>query len=241
MADVAEFRDFRLVDQHQSWTPSGPVASRLPDAEIETLEGRAAATISEPGTLALFGFATGTWMAGVVFGGFVGSTAEPALGVVMLLFAGIAQFIGGLYAFRRANALSASTFCCLGSYNAVVGLTLLFMASGLVPQTTAQGAGVFDVLAWFNFSFGFISFALMAASLRRNLAMAVVLGLLGAGYTLIGVALLGFAPPATLGGGVAFAGAILLWISSFFAYYLGTALVVNSTWRRPVLPIFGEA
>lgn len=237
MADVAEFRDFRLVDKHQSWTTSGPVLSRLPDPEIEALEGRASATVGEPGTLSLFGFATGTWMAGVVFGGFVSAAAEPALGVVLLLFAGIGQFIGGLYAFRRANALSASAFCCFGSYNAVVGLMLLMQASGLVPPAEATN----NVLAWLNFSFGFIAFALMVASLARNMVLPVILFFLGCGYTLVGVTMLGLVPLASIGGGVAFASGIVLFISAFVAYYLGTALVVNSTWGRTVLPVLGEA
>lgn len=76
MADVAEFRDFRLVEKHQFWTTGGPVVSRLPDPEIEALEGRASATMGEPATLALFGFATGTWMAATVFGGFISPTIE---------------------------------------------------------------------------------------------------------------------------------------------------------------------
>jgi len=237
MAEVAEFRDFRLVEKHESWTAGGPVVSRLPEPEIEALEGRASATVAEPGTLAWFGFATGTWMTGAVLGGFVGAAAEPALGVVLLLFAGLGQFIGGLYAFRRANTLAGSVFCCFGAYSVMVGLMLLFQASGLVPRA----AGSFDVLGWLNFSFAFIALALLLASVRRNMVMAAVLLFLACGYTLTGIGVLGLTPTATLGGGVAIAGGILLFISAFFAYYLGSALVVNSTWTRRVLPIFGEA
>lgn len=36
---------------------------------------------------------------------------------MLIVFAGIGQFIGGLYAFRRVNALSGSAFCSFGSYN----------------------------------------------------------------------------------------------------------------------------
>ena len=238
MADVAEFRDFRLVEKHQSWTMGGPVVSRLPDPEIATLEGRASATMAEPATFALFGFATGTWIAGVVFGGFVAATAEPALAVILILFAGIGQFVGGLFALRRVNALSASAFCCFGAYNTVVGLTILLEGSGLVPK----GVSTFDVLSWFNFSFGFIAFAFTLASLRSNMVLPAVLFFLGCGYTLIGVSLLHGVPPgATVGGGIPFAGGVVLWISAALAYYYGMAMVVNATWNRVVLPIVGNA
>lgn len=233
MADVAEFRDFRLVDTHQSWTPGGPVASRLPDPEIDVLEGRATATMGEPGTLGLFGFATGTWMAGVVFGGFVAPTFEPALAVVLLMFAGVAQFIAGLYAFRRMNTLAASAFCCFGAYNVIVGLMLLAEAGGLVPRIPGSA----DVLAWFNISFGFIALALLLGAVGRNMVLSAVLFFLACGYTLVGISLLTSGPA----GGVATAAGIVLFISSFFAYYLGMALVVNSSWKRTLLPVFGEA
>lgn len=231
MADVAEFRDFRLVDSHQAWRPGGPVASRLPDPEIDVLEGRATATIGEPSTLGLWGFATGTWIAGAVFGGLVSGTAQPALGVVLLLFAGIAQFIAGLYAFRRVNTLAASAFCCFGAYNTVIGLMLLAAASGLIQNT----AGTLDVMAWFNFSFGFIALALCIAAFSRNMVLTGVLFFLACGYTLIGITLL------TGGGAVGTAGAATLFLSALLAYYLGMALVVNSSWRRTILPVLGEA
>ncbi len=238
MADITEFRDFRLVEQHQSWTSAGPVVSRLPDPEIEALEGRTSATMAEPATLALFGFATGTWMAGAVFGGFVAPTAEITLAPVLIFFAGIAQFIAGLYAFRRANTLSASTFCCYGAFNTMIGFTLLFEASGLIPE----GPETYAMLGWLNCSFGFISLALMLAALRRNALMVATLGALVGSYTLVGITQFNIGPTGvTTVGPIATAGGALLFAAAFCAYYMGTAMVVNSTWKRTVLPFFGEA
>ncbi len=233
MADVAEFRDFQLVETHQSWTPGGPVASRLPDPEIDVLEGRAAATMGEPSTLGLFGLATGTWLAGVVFGGFVTAAAEPALGVLLVLFAGIAQFIAGLYAFRRMNTLTASMFCCFGALYVVAGLMLLAAAGGVTPRVPASS----DMLALLFISFGFISLAFLAASVSRNGVLMGIMLFLAAGYTLTGISLL----TTGAGGGVATAAGIVLFISAFLAYYLGMALVVNSSWKRTILPVIGEA
>jgi len=238
MADIAEFRDFRLVKEHQSWTPAGPVLSRLPDGEIEILEGRASATVAEPATLALFGFATGTWMAGAVFGGFVAPATQVALAPVLIFFAGIAQFIAGLYTFRRVNVLGANAFCCYGSFNTIVGVTLLFEASGLIPK----GPETSTVLGWLNCSFGFISLALMLGALRRNLALVATLGFLVGGYSLVGITQFNIgANGVTTLPAVATGGGALLFAAAFCAYYIGMAMIVNSTWKRSLLPLFGDA
>jgi succinate-acetate transporter protein len=239
MAEVAEFRDFRLVEKHQSWTPGGPVVSRLPEAEIEALEGRSMATVAEPGTMALFGFATGTWMAGAVFGGFVSPAAEVPLAIVLIFFAGIAQYIGGLFSYRRADALTGNAYCCYGAYNTVVGVILLMEAIGFIPH----GGSTATILGWFNCSFGFISLALLLASLTKNLASTGIFAGLMCGYTLIGISQFYIGPnqAASAAGGVAAAGGALLFVAAFFAFYMAMALVVNSTWKRIWFPLFGEA
>ncbi len=234
MADITDFKDYRLVERHEAWTPAGPVVSRLAEPEIQALEGRTIATVGESSTLAVFGFATGTWMAGAVFGGFLPG-AQLALAPVLILFAGIAQFIAGLYAFRRANTLGANAFCCYGAYNTVIGVILLFEAGGMIPK----GAGADTILGWFNCSFAFISLAFLLSALRKNMAMAAMLATLGCGYALIGISRFYIGPGGELGA-IAAAGGALLFASAFCAYYLGMAMVVNSSWQRVVFPIFGE-
>lgn len=44
--------------KHENRTKSGPVVSRLPEDEIESLEDRAVATVADPAPLGLWGFAT---------------------------------------------------------------------------------------------------------------------------------------------------------------------------------------
>lgn len=235
MPDIIETYPTTLVEKHAVWTDAGPVVSRLPDPEIAMLEGRAAATVAEPSTLALFGFATGTWIAGVVFGGFLPATAQVAFAPVGLLFAGVAQFIGGLYAFRRTNVLSSSMFTCYGAFNTVVGLLILLEASGLVPR----GPDTNTILGYFACSFAFISFALMIAALKKNLTMTALLAFLVAGYALMGTSLFHVGANGALGG-IAEAGGACLFGAAALAYYAGSAFVINSSWQRTVLPLFGE-
>jgi len=114
MADIASQPELGLVEGHQSWTNTGPLTSHLQDAEIAALEVRAAATVAEPGTLGLWGLATGTWIAATVLGGFLPEGDAISVSLPVLFFAGITQFIAGLFAYRRANSLTASAFCSFG-------------------------------------------------------------------------------------------------------------------------------
>jgi uncharacterized protein len=219
--------------KHENWTRSGPVVSRLPEEEIESLEDRAVATIADPAPLGLWGFATGTWVVGTVLAGLFPASALTATIPVLVVFAGGAQFIAGLFAFRRANLLAATAFCSFGAFNVLTGMFLALQARGVLPTT-----GDPVVLQGFILlSFGFIALALTIAALSTNAALVITLGLLAIGYVLSGIPNLTGAGANSL---VAELGGWFLVGSAFFAYYTGAALVVNSSWRRTVLPIGGE-
>jgi succinate-acetate transporter protein len=244
MSEAAQLRDVRLGVVRETWTNAGPVLSQMPDQEVTLLRERAAATVADPSVLGLWGFATGTWMAATVLGGYVAPQSSLALSPTVILFAGLAQFIAGLFAFRRTNALNATAFTCFGAFNMVAGTMLLLPFLGIA----GAAAGFHNMMGFLLESFAFISLALMLGAMRRN---AVLMGLLGAlciGYALTGIGqfLIGGAPVAAPNAAVAGPGIIgaigggFLWLSALFAYYLGTALLVNSTWHRRVLPILGE-
>lgn len=235
MPDIGETYNYHLVEKHAAWTEAGPVVSRLSDPEIALLEGRAAATVAEPATLGLFGFATGTWIAGVVFGGFLAASAQVPLAPIVFLFAGVAQFIAGLYAFRRTNVLESNAFTCYGAFNTVVGLTILLEASGLIPR----GPATYTILGYFSCSFAFISLVLMVAALSKNMILTGTFAFLIAGYALVGISLFNVGPNGAVSG-VAEAGGACLFGAAALAYYAGSALVINSAWKRTILPLFGE-
>jgi succinate-acetate transporter protein len=216
----------------------------MPDQDLNLLRERAAATVADPSELGLWGFATGTWMAATVLGGYVAPQDGLALSPTVILFAGIAQFIAGLYAFRRTNALNATAFTCFGAFNTVAGMMLLLPFLGIAAPTV----GFHDMMGFLLESFAFISLALTLGAIRRNVVLTGLLGALCIGYFLTGIGqfLIGGAPvpaanAATAGPGIVGAvGGVFLWLSALLAYYLGTALLVNSTWHRRVLPILGE-
>jgi succinate-acetate transporter protein len=235
MAEIAQFE--RHVPEHESWTRSGPVVSHLDEQEIEHLEERSAATIADPATLGLWGFATGTWMVGTVIAGWFPQAAFTATVPVLLVFAGLVQFIAGLYSFRRSNMLAATAFCAFGAFNVTSAFMFGLQAAHGLPAGDYAAVQQGFLLE----SFGFIALALMVAALRMNMAIVGVLGLLAIGYALSGIPDLanaigqpGWSLVSTIGG-------CFLIASALVAYYTGAAMVVNSTWQRSVLPLGGKA
>lgn len=224
------------IERRASWTKGGPVVSNMRDEEIVALEEQAAATMGDSTTMGLWGFATGTWIVGTVIAGVFPVSALTATAPVLLVFAGIAQFIAGLYAYRRANSLAATAFCSFGSFNVTVAVLYLLQGTGVLAAT-----GDPVVLEGFLLeSFGFIALALCIAALRTNMALVAVLATLAVGYALAGIPNLANAVGSDGWGIIGSIGGWFLVASAFFAYYTGMAMVVNSAWKRTALPIWGE-
>jgi succinate-acetate transporter protein len=102
------------------------------------------------------GFATGTWITGTVIAGMFPVTALTATIPVLLVFAGLSQFIAGLYAFRRANVLASTAFCSFGSFNVLTALFFWLQASGKL----APSGDVVVLQGLVLESFGFMALAL---------------------------------------------------------------------------------
>jgi len=131
---VSQVAQVTPLPKRESWTKSGPVVSHLPQDEIEFLEERATATIAAPAPLGLWDFATGTWITGTVIAGMFPPTALTATIPVLLIFAGLTQFIAGLFAFRRANVLSATAFCSFGAFNVLTAPVVRHAGDRLVKR-----------------------------------------------------------------------------------------------------------
>ncbi len=228
MAEVSHIRARR-----ENWTRGGPVVTQLDDSEIAAVEERATASIADPAPMGLWALATGSWIFGATIAAFPPSTLTATI-PILLLFAGVAQFIAGLYGYRRTNVLMATAFCSFGALYAALGLFYAMDASnsliGVADAPVIQG--------FLLVSFGFISLALAIAAMRTNAVLVAVFATLCVGFTLIGIPYLAGTPE---GWGVISAiGGWFLCASALFAFYAGMAMVVNSTWQRTVFPIGGQ-
>jgi succinate-acetate transporter protein len=261
MANIAR------IEQHERWTHSGPVSTSLEDEQVSVLEQRSRATVAAPEPLGLWGFATGTWISGTVIAGIFPLTGAAAAIPVVIVFAGVAQFIAGLFAYRRANVLSSTAFCCFGAFNVILGIFFLMAvgtmlgtggaalglgaaatgaATGTAPGAAASGAAggasaAMVVMGFVLESFAFIALSLTLAAARMNVVFSIFLGLLTIGYCLSGIPFLAGAVGTPGWGIVGSIGGWFLVASALFAFYAGAALVVNSMWERTLLPLGGTA
>jgi succinate-acetate transporter protein len=224
--------------RHLEWIKAGPVDTGLTAEEIDALEERSTATVAEPATLGLWGFATGTWITGSVIAGVFPTSALAGAAAVLIVFAGIGQFIAGLYALRRANALAGTAFTCFGSFNVTSGFVFLLQAIKLLPTT----GPALNLEGYLLISFGFIALGLTLAALRTSVALVGVLASLAVGYILSGIAAVtgAFGLPGAMEE-VGHVGGYALIFSAGVAYYTGLAMVVNSAWTRWAIPIWGKA
>ncbi len=227
----------RQISPHEVWTKSGPVLTELPDEELQTVEETTSITLGEPAAMALFGFATGTWIIGVVLGGVLHpETAAVALvAPILIVFAGIAQFIGGLVAYTRSNTFAGTAFTIYGANNVLVGFFVLLQAIHLLPST----GPTMNLLGFDLISFGFMSLVLLVASWNMAHIFKLILAPLVGGFVL---AALPDITGQTAGAfqQLGFIGGWLLIASAGFAYYCGAALAINSGWKRLILPVFGK-
>lgn len=217
---------------HETWTKAGPVVSHLPAAQVHELQEVSEASIGDPGAMSLFGFAVGTLLVALPISGQMSRATTLAAIPALLIFGGLAQFIGGLVAYRKGNTFAATAFCSFGANNVVVSTFFLFQAIGLIPDNNDSST----FLAIDLFAFAYIAFVLFVASFKLNAAFVLVLLALFPGYGLSAVGNLA-GMPAVIGQ----IGGWFLICSAGLAFYSGGALALNSTYGRTVLPMFSRA
>lgn len=215
------------------WTKAGPVDTELLRTDdVAAIKERQEASVGEPGAMALLGFAVGTFIIAWPLSGFVSMHALPATVPPVLLFAGIAQFLGGLVAFRRENTFAGTAFCAFGANNVVVATFMLMQVTGSL--STKLGSPDLKMLGLELFCFGYIALVLGVIATKLNFMFVAILLSLSPGFVLVAMAnFYGGGIPAIIG----HIGGYCLIASAAAAAYTATAMVFNSTWERGVLPM----
>jgi succinate-acetate transporter protein len=200
-------------------TPELPVA---PAAVVEA----PAVPVADPGPLGLAGFALTTFVLCVFNAGLVDVRLEPVVLPIALFYGGIAQLLAGMWEFRKNNTFGAVAFTSYGAFWLSFAAYAKFIAPGLPAGQAYVATGLF-LLAWTIFT------AYMTiAALRTNGVIATVFVVLLATFALLTVGeLVQNTTIFRIGGWAGILTALLAWYGS-------AAVVVNSTWGRPVLPVF---
>lgn len=189
--------------------------------------GAPAATLpfADPAALGLGAFALTTFVLSVVNAGIIPKLDEPVVLGLALFYGGAAQFAAGIWEFANRNTFGATAFCSYGAFWLSFWFLVQFRAADLPPADAGKGIGLY-LLAWAIFT----AYMTVAAS---RVSMAVFGVFIFLTLTYIALAIGAFTSSDSLtviGGWLGIITALIAWYASF-------AVVTNSTFKRPVIPV----
>jgi uncharacterized protein len=187
--------------------------------------------VAAPSILGLFGFAAATFMVAANLAGWYGDSQTPLILFPFALAAGgIAQLLAGMWAYRARDAVATAMHGIWGSFWIGYGFYNLLIALGVLPAAATSGTASVAFGFWFVV-LAAITWVGAIAATRENNALTAVLGTLAAGSTLLAIALMGGVPV------VQTIAAYVLLVSAVLAWYLGSAMMLEATFKHPVLPV----
>lgn len=181
--------------------------------------------IADPGPLGLAAFAATTFALSAVNAGWVAESVEPAVLPLALFYGGLAQLLAGMWEYRKNNTFGATAFGTFGPF----WLSFAFYVWIFEPQIPEAQASTATAL--FLLVFTIFTGYMAVASLRTTGALVGVFVTLF--LTLLALTLGDF----TGSDGLGILGGYLGLITALIAWYASFAGVVNSTFKRTVLPV----
>lgn len=181
--------------------------------------------VADPAPLGLAAFAMTTLALSLGNANVWPAGATAALGLA-LVYGGFAQLLAGMWEFARKNTFGAIAFTSYGAFWISYYVLGHFLLGSLTPAEAGQAVGVF-LLGW-----TILTFYLMIAALRVNLAVLAVFVALDITFVLLTIgAFEANTNVNKVGGWVGVA-------TAAFAFYASGAGVINDTFKKPLLPVF---
>lgn len=183
---------------------------------------------SNPAPLGLMGFGMTTVLLNIHNAGFF--PVNVVILAMGIFYGGIAQIIAGIMEFRKANTFGTTAFTSYGLF----WLTLVFILIAPLMGFGEAWAAHSAFLGWYLFFWGFFTFCMMFATLKKNVALFFVFLSLTILFWLLAI---GHWIPGDIGKlFVRIAG----WegiVCGLSAIYLAMAEVINENMGKTVLPI----
>lgn len=179
--------------------------------------------IANPAPLGLAGFGLTTLVLNVVNAGFI---PKDSIGMVLplgLFYGGLAQFMAGMWEFKKGNTFGATAFGSFGAFWMSFATMEILVGTGALQPVPPGGIAVF-LVAWGIFT-GFMSIG----TLKINRALQVVFITLTILFFLLAIGV--YSPAVHRIAGLE---GILCALSALYAC---AAIVINTTWKRDVLPL----
>ena len=202
------------------------MASSYGDTAIRTPE-QAAPTTGDPAPLGLAGFGFTTLLLSLVNAQILPGTVEVGVLAMAVAFGGLAQFIAGMWAFRRGNTFAATAFTAYGAF----WLSFYLLVAVFLPQVKNPGANdISNFVGWYLLAWGIFTAYMTIASLAGARAVQLVFVLLTVTFVLLAIGKFATSTGITqVGGYVGLA-------TAASAIYASFADVTNANFKRIVLP-----
>lgn len=188
-----------------------------------------ATTIADPAPLGLLGFGFTTLMLSFVNAGVFKPTEGAALVLTLALFyGGAAQFVAGVWEFRRGNTLGATAFCTYGAFWIIIWYWFHSEAA----------AGTSNAVGWFFLGWAIVTAIFAVASLKTNHALISVFVFLTITYLFLafGQWQVGGVFNVMNDPGLTKVGGWLGVVTGLLAWYTAAAVVINSSHKRELVP-----
>jgi uncharacterized protein len=186
--------------------------------------------LAAPSILGLYGLAAVTFMVGANLAHWYGSAITPLVLFPFMIFAGLAQFLAGMWSYRARDGLATAMHGMWGAFWIALGVYWLFVALTALPPVSVSRTAMVGVGYWF-IVLAAITWVGALAALARSLAMALTLALLAAGSTILAIGWTWPVGAAVTGGG------IVLVVAAIAAFYTASALMLEGNFQRPLLPV----
>ena len=191
-------------------------------------EMRAAAVpaIADPAPLGLAGFALTTLLLSAHNAGWAPDLIwlGPAL-----FYGGLAQFLAGMWSFRRGNVFTATAFSTYGAFWLSLATYVLLVVFGKAPA-----ADVFNAVGWFLLAFAIFNTYMLFWSMRVNTAVFMVFLTLEITEILL---FIGNFNGSKAGEGLVLVGGLVGVLAAAVAFYTSAADVISGMAGRYVLPV----
>jgi succinate-acetate transporter protein len=195
---------------------------------VDTRAAAPVAVISDPAPLGLAGFALTTFLLSGHNAGFIPDLIWVG---AALFYGGLAQFLAGMWEFRRGNTFASTAFSTYGAFWFSLATFVLLIVFGKVDPKAISISGA---LGWFLFAFFVFNTYMMISSLRTNVAIFAVFLTLGVTEIVLAI---GFWAGSGAGQGLVALGGWLGILTAIVAWYTSFAGVINSFAGRAVAPV----
>jgi succinate-acetate transporter protein len=204
---------------------SASIPQRSAAQEDPTAPARVGWAPADPAPLGLAGFALTTFVLCMFNSNLVSSGGEPVVLGLALAYGGLAQLLAGMWEFRTGNTFGAVAFSSYGAFWISFWALVTFFVKDIPAADAGHAVGLY-LWGWAIFTT-----YMFVASLRTTAAVALVFALLSITFILLGAGNSGGHENVIHWGGyIGLATAVAAWYASF-------AAVLNSTFKRTVLPV----